>query len=168
MKLRAAIADYETEVNLRLGGETVHAEVGDRAYELRLSPANDSRLLLLADGEVLDCRVEGELRSGAVVDVVIGTKRYPIVLTDPKRLRSAAVAGLDAGGAANIAAPMPGKIVRVLAQAGDQVEAGAGIVVVEAMKMQNEMKSPKAGKVVSINVDVGATVNGGDVLAVIE
>jgi biotin carboxyl carrier protein len=63
---------------------------------------------------------------------------------------------------------MPGKIVRVLVQAGDKVEAGAGIIVVEAMKMQNEMKAPKAGAVVSINADEGATVNAGDVLAVIE
>jgi biotin carboxyl carrier protein len=63
---------------------------------------------------------------------------------------------------------MPGKVVRVLVQVGAQVEAGAGIVVVEAMKMQNEMKAPKAGAVVAINAAVGATVNAGDVLAVIE
>jgi biotin carboxyl carrier protein len=63
---------------------------------------------------------------------------------------------------------MPGKIVRVLTAAGTEVEAGAGIVVVEAMKMQNEMKSPKAGRVAAVHVKEGATVNGGDVLAVIE
>jgi biotin carboxyl carrier protein len=63
---------------------------------------------------------------------------------------------------------MPGKIVRVLAEAGETVAAGAGIIVVEAMKMQNEMKAPKAGMVVSINAAEGATVNAGDVLAVIE
>jgi len=56
----------------------------------------------------------------------------------------------------------------VLVQAGDKVAAGAGVIVVEAMKMQNEMKAPKAGTVVSINADEGATVNAGDVLAVIE
>ena len=63
---------------------------------------------------------------------------------------------------------MPGKIVRVLVSADEQVEAGAGIVVVEAMKMQNEMKSPKAGTVATLNVQVGETVNAGQVLAVIE
>jgi biotin carboxyl carrier protein len=62
---------------------------------------------------------------------------------------------------------MPGKIVRVLVEIGAEVEAGAGVVVVEAMKMQNEMKSPKSGVVVSINAETGATVNAGDVLAVI-
>jgi biotin carboxyl carrier protein len=58
--------------------------------------------------------------------------------------------------------------VRILVAVGDQVEAGAGIVVVEAMKMQNEMKSPKAGTVVALNIKTGATVNGGDVLAIVE
>jgi biotin carboxyl carrier protein len=63
---------------------------------------------------------------------------------------------------------MPGKVVRVLVQVGEQVEAGAGLIVVEAMKMQNEMKSPRAGAVVSINVTAGDTVEAGALLAVIE
>jgi biotin carboxyl carrier protein len=63
---------------------------------------------------------------------------------------------------------MPGKIVRVLVAEGAEVESGASILVVEAMKMQNELKSPKAGKVVSIHAEPGATVNAGDVLAVVE
>jgi biotin carboxyl carrier protein len=63
---------------------------------------------------------------------------------------------------------MPGKVVRVHVEAGANVEKGAGVVVVEAMKMQNEMKSPRAGMVVSVNVRPGDTVNAGDVLAVLE
>ena len=70
--------------------------------------------------------------------------------------------------AAHIVAPMPGKVVRVLVGVGEQIDAGSGIMVVEAMKMQNEMKSPKAGVVVALNVQVGVTVNRGDVLAVVE
>ena len=67
-----------------------------------------------------------------------------------------------------IVAAMPGKVVRVLVAAGDEVAAGQGIVVVEAMKMQNEMKAPRAGKVVSLTAAAGATVKAGDVLASIE
>ena len=63
---------------------------------------------------------------------------------------------------------MPGKVVRVQTEVGVSVEKGEGVVVVEAMKMQNEMKSPRAGVVVSIKVKPGDTVNSGDVLAVIE
>ena len=63
---------------------------------------------------------------------------------------------------------MPGKVVRVLVEVGAEVEAGTGIVVVEAMKMQNELKTPKSGRVATLNAIVGETVNAGEVLAVIE
>jgi biotin carboxyl carrier protein len=63
---------------------------------------------------------------------------------------------------------MPGKVVRVHVESGASVEKGAGVVVVEAMKMQNELKAPRAGVVVSLNVKAGDTVNAGDVLAVLE
>jgi len=63
---------------------------------------------------------------------------------------------------------MPGKVVRVLVTPGDAVEAGQGLIVVEAMKMQNEMKAPKAGTIIELNAVIGSTVNAGDVLAVIE
>ena len=71
-------------------------------------------------------------------------------------------------GSVEIVAAMPGKVIRVLTEVGSPVATGTGIVVVEAMKMQNEMKSPKMGKVISISATPGATVNAGDVLAVIE
>ena len=105
---------------------------------------------------------------GQAVTVVLRGLSYEVAVVDPKRLRSGESAGAHQAGAAEIVSPMPGKIVRVLVRAGDKVEAGAGIIVVEAMKMQNEMKAPKAGSVVSINAEEGATVNAGDVLAVVE
>ncbi len=71
-------------------------------------------------------------------------------------------------GHVSIKAAMPGKIVRILAAPGDTVEAGQGIIVVEAMKMQNELKAPRAGKVTSINVKENDSVNAGAVLASIE
>ena len=63
---------------------------------------------------------------------------------------------------------MPGKIVRLLVQDGDEVELGSGMVVVEAMKMQNEIKSPKKGTVQKVLVSQGAAVNAGDVMAIVE
>ena len=71
-------------------------------------------------------------------------------------------------GRQNIVATMPGRVVRVLVAAGDQVEAGQGIVVVEAMKMQNEMKAVRAGRVAALPAVAGATVNAGEILAAIE
>ena len=74
----------------------------------------------------------------------------------------------DDHGPKKIVAPMPGKVVRLLVREADEVEMGAGVAVVEAMKMQNEIKSPKKGTVQKILVTEGAAVNAGDVLAIVE
>lgn len=168
MKLRATILDVEIDVEIRREAGRVFAKVDGREYQLEAHASPSGVTLLTADGQVFDCRVEGQPASGGPVNVFVGTDHYDVTLTDPKRLRSAAAASAHADGAARIIAPMPGKVVRVLVAEGASVEAGAGIAVVEAMKMQNEMKAPKAGTVVTLNVEVGTTVNGGDVLAVIE
>lgn len=90
-----------------------------------------------------------------------------VTLRDPRALTSRSANGAGSGRQA-IAAPMPGKIVRVLVKLGDSVEPGQGLVVVEAMKMQNEMKAPRAGTVVAVKTQPGATVTAGDILIVIE
>ena len=168
MKLRATIEDIEVDVEVRREADQVFANVDGREYQLEARESPAGLTLLAADGKVFDCRVEGQPASGRAVEVFVGTNHYAVTLTDPKRLRGAGAASAHGDGAARIVAPMPGKVVRVLIAKGDSVEAGAGIVVVEAMKMQNEMKAPKAGTVTTLNVEVGTTVNGGDVLAVIE
>jgi len=168
VKLHASVGEFNAHVELRRDRDRVFATVGDHEYDLQLYKSDSGEFLLISNGQVFDCRVEGHAASEKTLDVIVGTSRYSVTLTDPKRLRGADNAGTHADGAARIIAPMPGKVVRVLVEAGAQVEAGAGIVVVEAMKMQNEMKSPKAGVVAALNVEVGVTVNGGDVLAIVE
>jgi biotin carboxyl carrier protein len=167
MKLQATIVDYQTDVRIRDEGPRVSAEIGDRVYDLEVHKSGSS-YLLIHNGQVFECRVEGRPESGKTVDVIVGTTQYAVTLTDPRRLRGASGMAAHADEAARIIAPMPGKVVRVMVEVGDVVTAGAGILVVEAMKMQNEMKSPKAGTVVALNVQAGATVNSGDVLAVVE
>jgi len=97
----------------------------------------------------------------------VGSTRFAAVVRDPRSLRGRTRAGDDQG-PKKIVAPMPGKVVRLLVHDGDEVEQGAGVAVVEAMKMQNEIKSPKKGSVQKILVTEGAAVNAGDVLAIIE
>jgi biotin carboxyl carrier protein len=167
MKLNVSIADGESDIDLRDEGRRIFAEIDGRAYELEVKETGSGNLLI-SQGRVFNCRVESVPESGRPVDVFVGPQRYSVTLIDPKRLGGASSAGAQGDGAARILAPMPGKVVRVLVAAGDQVEANAGLVVVEAMKMQNEMKSPKAGKIVSLKVEAGDTVNAGDVLAVVE
>ena len=162
MKLRAVIEDQEQEVTVRVDGGRVHAEVGGRVYDLELREPEPGSYLFLRGAEVHECRV------GENLDVNLHGRNYSIEIIDPKRLRSGQDSDRHHHGLAEITAPMPGKVVRVQVEAGAAVEKGAGVVVVEAMKMQNEMKSPRAGVVVSINVKPGDTVNAGDVLAVVE
>ena len=168
MKLQAIIAGLKFAVDVRRQGEGVIATIDGRAYELEAQQSGSSIVLRTADGKIFDCRVEGNAISGETVDVFVGPRQYAVTLTDPKRLRSTGAAGSHADGAARMIAAMPGKVVCVMVEQGATVEAGAGIFVVEAMKMQNEMKAPKSGVVITLNATVGATVNGGDVLAVID
>lgn len=166
MKLKAHIGEREEEIVINRDGERVVAQVGDRVYDLQLRELQPDSYLFFLDTEVHECRVTPRARE--TLDVSIRGRSYAVTIVDPKRLRSGENSDRHHHGVAQLLAPMPGKVVRVQTEAGASVEKGAGVVVVEAMKMQNEMKSPRAGVVVSINVKPGDTVNAGDVLAVIE
>lgn len=167
IKLQAEINGGRHDLRLRREGELVSAEVEGRVYSLEVHNPASGVFLLRSGTNVFHCRVEvgGKPR---VLNVSLRGRDYAIELSDPKRLRGSQSAGAHDHGAVQIVASMPGKVVRLLVELGSQVEAGAGIVVVEAMKMQNEMKSPKAGVVTSLSATAGATVNAGDVLAEIE
>jgi biotin carboxyl carrier protein len=115
---------------------------------------------VLAGGASYEARVEGD-------EIVIAGHRFRFDLDDPRQWkRSQSSAG--ARGKISITAPMPGRIVRILIAAGDFVAAGQGIVVIEAMKMQNELKAPRDGRVTTIAVKEDDRVNAGAILATIE
>ena len=168
MKLRATINDYQTDIQIRDDGACVFAEIDGRQYELDVHESGLNDYLLISNGRVFNCRIEGRPESGKAIEVIVGTTHCALTLTDPRRLSSTVSASAHGEAAARIIAPMPGKVVRVMVGVGAKVAAGAGLIVVEAMKMQNEIKSPKAGTVIALNTQTGATVNGGDVLAVVE
>lgn len=115
---------------------------------------------LLIDGRVFEARVDAS-------EVVVAGHRFSCELEDPRQWQRGGSSAAAAGNS-SITAPMPGKVVRVLVDAGQEVTAGQGIVVVEAMKMQNEMKSPRAGRIGSIRVKAGDSVESGQVLATLE
>lgn len=98
----------------------------------------------------------------------IGGAPYQAEVRDPRSLRSHRAAGREVEGTKTVVAPMPGRVVRILVKEHDAVQAGQGVAVVEAMKMQNELKSPKQGTVQKVVAAEGASVNAGDVLLVIE
>ena len=94
-------------------------------------------------------------------------RRFKAAVLDPRDGARSSRASIGSG-RQSIAAPMPGKVIRVLVKKGDAVEAGSGLVVVEAMKMQNEMKTPRPAQVVEVRVQDGDTVAAGQTLLVLE
>jgi biotin carboxyl carrier protein len=118
---------------------------------------------ILTEGRSYEVSVEPR---GDAYHVRHGAATQLVRLTDPSR--RAREAGPDADGPEQVATQMPGKVVRVLVAEGDAVEAGQGLIVVEAMKMENEIAASKAGKVASLRVEPGQSVEGGAVLLVIE
>lgn len=129
----------------------MQAQIGARSYDIEAREIEPGSYLMFVGNRVVECRVDEAIK-----------------IIDPRRLRRNQNSGGHQHGVAEIVAQMPGKVVRVQVEAGTTVEKGVGLIVVEAMKMQNEMKSPRAGVVIAVNVKPGDTVNAGDVLAVLE
>jgi biotin carboxyl carrier protein len=126
-----------------------------RSYEVHVEPA--------ATRDGLHVYVSG----GSSGELGLGPFEFFVRVHDPRRLRRRGVGGFETAGRQQVAAPMPGRVVRVLVQEGDVVEAGQGLLVVEAMKMQNEIHSPKRGKIEKVSAAVGQAVNAGETLVIV-
>ncbi len=122
-------------------------------------------LSLLIEGKAYQIRRE---RLSSETRIWVGDQGYAAEVSDPRSLRNRKSRADGGKGPRQLVAPMPGKVVRFLVAENSAVEAGQGVVVVEAMKMQNEIKSPKKGIVLKLSVAEGAAVNAGDVLAIVE
>lgn len=117
---------------------------------------------------VRSARCELEPGKDGELSVLVGESAHRLTLLDERRLRLSRAAGkFSAEGPQRIDAPMPGKVVRVLVKVGDEVVEGQGLVVVEAMKMENELKSPKAGRIAELQAVEGAAVEAGAKLVVV-
>ena len=161
MKLHAEVGDNKHDIEIERDGGKLFANVDGRAYQFDVSEPEPGVFLFKHDGRVYEAKVSG-------AHVRIGGSEYDVRLIDPKRLRGGGIDAEHSDGIAEIKTAMPGKVVRILVEAGAEVAKGDGVVVVEAMKMQNELKSPKAGVVKEIRVNEGGTVSAGDILATIE
>jgi biotin carboxyl carrier protein len=128
------------------------------------SPERDI-ISIIAGSESYEVRRDG---FGTDMQVSVGEQRFTVDVRDPRSLKARRAKAGATNGPKKITAPMPGKVVRIISPVGTEVEAGQAVIVIEAMKMQNELKSPKKGVVKKIMAAEGATVNAGDALAVVE
>jgi biotin carboxyl carrier protein len=119
---------------------------------------------ILMEGRAFEVRVEpqaGKLR------IEVAGAQFLAEVRDPRQWTRHSGGAASTEGRQQVIAPMPGKVVRVLVKSGDTVEAGQGLLVVEAMKMQNEIRAPKSGTVERLTAQEGQTVNPGDILVII-
>ncbi len=139
--------------------------VDGREVQIDAVLAQPDVLSLLIAGKAYQIRRE---RIASDLRIWVGDQSYTAEVSDPRSLRNRKSRTDSGKGPRPLVAPMPGKVVRFLVGENSAVEAGQGVVVVEAMKMQNEIKSPKKGTVLKLAVAEGAAVNAGDVLAIVE
>lgn len=164
MKTWVRIGDKRLRVELpenitHAGRHTCSVE--DRGLSVDVSFLAGEGLSLLIDGRQYRCILDGDA-------VVIAGRRYDFGLEDPRALQGSGGAGEGGSGPRAVKAPMPGRVVRVLVEEGDEVDAMQGAVVIEAMKMQNELKVPRAGRITKVAVAADTTVEAGQVLIVVE
>jgi biotin carboxyl carrier protein len=150
-----------------LGDGRYVAQVNGTRYELDSLVLPHGAVSMLANRE--SYAVEFEERKDGEVVVLLQGQVTRVDVADERTLRlRAATAGFAVEGKQTLTAPMPGKVVKVLVALGQAVEEGQGLVIIEAMKMENELKSPKAGKVLEISIKEGVAVESGARLIVVE
>jgi biotin carboxyl carrier protein len=162
MKLQAELNSEKHEIEITRDGEKVFARIDKRKYTVEASEVEPNIYLLKHANRVFQVYVA----PNGIVNV--GKHQLEINLTDPKRLRGSGASDANLEGISEIKTAIPGKLVRILTEIGAEIKQGESVLVVEAMKMQNEMKAPKDGIIKEIRFAEGATVNAGDVLAIIE
>jgi biotin carboxyl carrier protein len=136
-----------------------------RELPLDVVSTRNGVLSLLLEGRSYEIKQE---QTAGETNIVVGNHRFNANVRDPRSLRSRRASETGAQGVRKITAPMPGKVVRILVSVGEPLEAGQPVLVIEAMKMQNELKSPKKGVLKKVNVIPGAAVEAGQALAEVE
>jgi biotin carboxyl carrier protein len=130
---------------VQVSANTISILLNGQSFEVHVAPALDGKLKLQT-----------------------GPHEFTAEVADPREWRGRKQGVLEAKGKQQIVAPMPGKVIRILVRAGDAVEAGQGLAVIEAMKMQNELKSPKRGVVERVIAQEEQKVSAGEIIAWIE
>ena len=163
------------------------AKLGEQTYTVEIEEIGKGLYRIAVDGNefLVDGKKTGRTNYSLIVDnrsfeievdnaedeyrVLVDGRNYHVNLVDERRVRvGGAQSELQLQGRQKVSVPMPGKVIAVLVSVGDSVEKGQGLVIVEAMKMENEVRSPVAGEIKEIKVKPGDAVEGGAVLVIVE
>ena len=166
MRYTAIVEGEEQVVEITPRENGYAVAIGDKVLEVDAVQLAGAAVSLIVGRRSYRCDVE--VGKEGKLNVLVGESVYPLEILDERKLRLRRAAGkFTLEGPQRIDAPMPGKVTRVLVKVGDEVQEGQGLVVVEAMKMENELKSPKAGKVTEMHAVEGSAVEAGAKLAVV-
>ncbi|MDB4932859.1 MAG: Pyruvate carboxyl transferase [Myxococcaceae bacterium] len=153
--VQAGGREHEVEIATRPDG-SVAASVGGRAVALDVVAFSERELSVRVGARVLDLTIEGNAPELGVI--ASGTRTYVQVESERSRVAGRAKGGGGAVKSRDLRAPMPGRVIKVFVNEGDEVAAGQPLVIVEAMKMENEVKAKGPGVVAKVHAQVGATV----------
>ena len=165
MKCEIELDGKLRSVELIHTGKSARWIIDGRVLDVDAVEVSSGIYSILIGGKSFEARVES--KSDSDLSVTVAGHEFNVAIRDSRKWHRDREAGAEAQGRQQVTAPMPGKIVLVLVKTGDAVDAGQGIVVVEAMKMQNEIRSPKSGTVERLLVVAGQTVNAGEVVAIV-
>lgn len=169
MKLTAELDQKKHEIEITRGeNQHLTAVVDGRQYELEVSEPEPNIYLFKHQHRIYQIFVSPNEKPDVPFSVNVQNQNFEIKIYDPRQLRGKNADSDSVEGISEIKTAMPGKVVRILSDVGIEVKKGDGVIIVEAMKMQNELKSPKDGVVKEVRFAEGATVNAGDVLLIIE
>ena len=162
MRVEASVEGKAIRVEVRRTRNGYTVSLDGRTLEVDLVHTGDHFASLIVDGRSHDVGLE-TVAGGYRVH--LREDALSVLLADP--LREGAARPDRSTGPTRLTAPMPGRVVRVLAEKGREVEPGQGLVVIEAMKMENELKAPRRGCVDEVAVREGQTVEAGALLLVV-
>ena len=165
VKLSSSSEAKTRVIELESDGGAWRVTLDGRPVAVDAAEIAPNTLSILLDGQSFEINVtpspDGKLK------LQTGSREFTAEVVDPRAWSGRRHGSVEAEGRQQIVAPMPGKVVRLLVRESDRVEAGQGLLVVEAMKMQNEIRSPKSGIVERLFAKEGQPVNAGDVLCVV-
>ncbi|MEI8256118.1 MAG: biotin/lipoyl-containing protein [Deltaproteobacteria bacterium] len=167
MKYFVEVAGREHEVMIKpLPDGTLSVDVGGRTVKVEAMPFGPRELLVRVGERVVDLTVEGVPPQLGIV--ASGHRTYVKVESERMRAANRAAGPVGGGKERDVRSPMPGRVVKVLVAVGDTVGPGQSVIIVEAMKMENEVRAKKGGVVTRVHFAAGATVEGNAVLVTFE
>ncbi len=164
MKLNARLGKESFKINIERNGENYRILLNDREYSIQVRKVEQSFYSLLIDNKAYELSVDKE---GDRNLVEVGGDVFSVEIFDAAYSKERKT-GEEPEGKQIIKSIMPGKVIKIIANIGDEVKEGQGLIIMEAMKMENEITSPKSGRVVDIRVQEGNTVESDAELIAIE